>query len=96
MQITLVFDDGSTLARNLPIAPAARLTVPIGTFFPDAAGRHFSITVESAGPTPLALVVERASYSDAGGVKWAAGTAVAAVTPAVKGGPNAVTLRRPP
>ena len=78
VQVTLVFDDGSTLARNLPIAPAARLTVPIGTIFPDAAGRRFSITVESAGPTPLALVVERASYSDAGGVKWAAGTAVAA------------------
>jgi hypothetical protein len=78
VQVTLIFDDGSTLARNLPIAPAARLTVPIGTIFPDAAGRRFSITVESAGPTPLALVVERASYSDAGGVKWAAGTALAA------------------
>ena len=78
VQVTLAFDDGSTLARNLPIAPAARLTIPIGTVFPGAAGRHFAITVESAGSTPLALVVERASYSDAGGVRWAAGTAVAA------------------
>jgi len=78
VQVTLAFDDGSTLARNLPIAAAARLTIPIGTIFPDAAGKRFAVTVESAGPTPLALVVERATYSDAGGVKWAAGTAVAA------------------
>ena len=78
MQITLVFDDGSTLARNLAIAPAARLTVPIGASFPEAAGRRFCHHRRESGPTPLTLVVERATSSDADGVKWAAGTAVAA------------------
>ena len=30
--------------------------------------------VESIGATPAQIVVERAMYSDAGGVRWAAGT----------------------
>jgi hypothetical protein len=30
--------------------------------------------VESSGPTPMQLVVERAMYSNAGGVSWAAGS----------------------
>jgi hypothetical protein len=30
--------------------------------------------VESLGPTPVQIVVERAMYSNAGGVQWAAGT----------------------
>jgi len=30
--------------------------------------------VESLGETPAQIVVERAQYSNAGGVRWAAGT----------------------
>jgi len=42
--------------------------------FPSSAGRRFGVLVESLGTTPAQLVVERAMYSDAAGVKWAAGT----------------------
>ena len=34
--------------------------------------------VESLGATPAQLVVERAMYSNAGGVTWSAGTAAVA------------------
>jgi hypothetical protein len=37
-------------------------------------GKRFGVTVESLGATPAQLVVERAMYSDAGGVTWAAGS----------------------
>jgi hypothetical protein len=30
--------------------------------------------VESVGPTPAQIVVERAIYENAGGVRWAAGS----------------------
>lgn len=78
VQITLLFEDGRTIARNFPIAGHGRLTAAIGEAFPEAAGRRFGALVQSAGPTPLDLVVERAGYSDALGVRWAAGTVVLA------------------
>jgi hypothetical protein len=46
----------------------------VGSDFPSAQGRRFGVIVESTGTTPAQIVVERAMYSDAGGVTWAAGT----------------------
>ena len=50
------------------IAPAA------DEFFPETRGRKFGMLVESIGAAPAQIVVERAMYSDANGVDWAAGT----------------------
>jgi hypothetical protein len=40
--------------------------------------RRFGIVVQSLGDTPAQIVVERAMYSNAGGVLWSAGTAAVA------------------
>ena len=42
--------------------------------FGEAVGKRFGMLVESIGVTPAQIVVERAMYSDANGVNWAAGT----------------------
>jgi beta-glucosidase len=73
--VTLFFEDGTTAARTFTgIAAGSRFNVPAGHFFPEAAGRRFGAIVESLGPTPAQLVVERAMYWDAAGQPWAAGT----------------------
>ena len=75
---TLYFDDGTSLARTYALNGSSRLNVPVKDDFPLAVGRRFGAIVESGGPTPLPLVVERAMYSNAGGIVWAAGTAALA------------------
>lgn len=72
--VTLLFEDGSTAERVVPLLPNSRTNVPIGSMFPEAAGRRFGALVTSLGEQPAAIVVERAIYTDAGGVTWAAGT----------------------
>jgi thiosulfate reductase cytochrome b subunit len=52
----------------------SRFNVPVGSHFPAAAGKGFGALIESIDATPVPIVVERATYSDAGGVIWAAGT----------------------
>jgi hypothetical protein len=42
--------------------------------FPEADNKRYGIIVESLGGTPAQVVVERAMYSSANGVVWAAGT----------------------
>jgi hypothetical protein len=68
----------TVVARLFSIAATSRLDVEIGREFPESRGRRCSALVESASPAPLALIVERASYWDAAGRFWAAGTAAAA------------------
>ena len=41
---------------------------------PAAINRRFAAIVESLGTNPAQIVVERAMYNDAGGVRWAAGS----------------------
>lgn len=87
IRVTLYFEDGTTRQRTLPMLANSRFNVPIGApveaggFGLEAvAGRAFGCVVESmspqAGVAPAQIVVERAMYSDAGGVRWAAGTAL--------------------
>ena len=45
--------------------------------FPDVTGGYGTL-IESLGDVPAEIVVERAMYSDSGGVVWAAGTNVLA------------------
>jgi probable HAF family extracellular repeat protein len=72
--VTLLFEDGTTVQKTYPLAASSRTNVPVGSDFPSAQGRRFGVIVESTGTTPAQIVVERAMYSDAGGVTWAAGT----------------------
>ncbi len=73
-RVTLYFEDGTTADRSFPLAPTSRFNVDVFTEFPIARGRRFGAVVESAGAIPAQLVVERAMYSNAAGVAWAAGT----------------------
>jgi hypothetical protein len=62
------------------LTPTKRITLDVEAEFPEVAGRRFGAIVESlgAGGTKMPLVVERAMYSDANGVFWAAGSNVVA------------------
>ncbi len=73
-RVTVHFEDGTTVVRTFPIAATSRFNVDVGTEFPESIGKRFGVVVESLGVTPAQLVVERAMYSDAGGVTWAAGS----------------------
>jgi hypothetical protein len=75
VKVTLLFEDGTSAEQTYPGIPAqSRFNVPVGGFFPQAAGRRFGAIVESVGPAPAQIVVERAMYWDAAGQRWAAGT----------------------
>jgi hypothetical protein len=75
VKVTLWFEDGTSAERSFAgIAGRSRFNVPVGGFFPEAAGQRFGATVESTGATPAQIVVERAMYWDAAGQRWAAGT----------------------
>ena len=74
VQVTLLFEDGTTAAATVPIKANSRTTVYVNGDFPTAANRRFGAIVESIGATPAQVVVERAMYWDALGQRWAAGT----------------------
>ena len=72
VRVTLLMEDGSpNVTRDFVVGANSRFNVDIGAFFPEAAGRRFGAIVESMTGSPI--VVERATYSDAAGVTWAAG-----------------------
>lgn len=76
-RVTLLFEDGTAPVEKTFSAPAnSRVNVNVSAEFPAARGRRFGSTVESVGSQAAQLVVERAMYSDAQGVHWAAGTHV--------------------
>jgi hypothetical protein len=73
-QVTLLYEAGAPEAITIPLQANSRSSVDLRSRFPSAAGRRFSALVESLGATPAQIVVERATYMNAGGVVWAAGT----------------------
>jgi hypothetical protein len=73
-RLTLLFEDGTTAERIYNLAANSRLTVSTQSDFPAAAEKRYGALIESLGATPAQLVVERAMYSNANGVIWAAGT----------------------
>jgi hypothetical protein len=75
-RVTILFEDGTTAAKTVPLLARSRLNVDVASEFPAAANRRFASLVESLGATPAQLVVERAMYTSPGGVLWAAGTNV--------------------
>lgn len=75
-RVRLFFEDGTTAERTFTLNPSSRFNVAVGVDFPGALGKRFGTIVESLGATPAQIVVERAMYSNAIGVTWAAGTNV--------------------
>ena len=78
-RVTLLFEDGASLSKTYALRARSRTNAAIGPDFGDAVnGRRFGVIVEALGETDEApvpqIVVERAMYSDAGGVALAAGT----------------------
>jgi hypothetical protein len=73
-RVTLLFEDGTTSEQTFTLPGNSRLTVNVQDSFPNVAGKRYGSVVDSLGVTPAALVVERAMYSNANGVVWAAGT----------------------
>jgi hypothetical protein len=74
VRVTLVFEGGGTAERVVAVPPFSRTNVDVGADFPEARGRRFGALIDSLGSPAAEIVVERAMYSDAGGVRWAAGT----------------------
>jgi hypothetical protein len=84
IRVTALLEDGSTLPRDLTVPGNSRTTIYMGNS-PDPlvspfgallVSKRFGTLIESlSGPSGMAeIVVERAMYSDANGVHWAAGT----------------------
>ena len=87
VSVTLLFEEGSPATRYYRVPGSSRFNVPIASEFPEARDRTFSGIIEgleqgTGGGAPLvirpALVVERAVYSNSGGVFWSAGGAAPA------------------
>lgn len=76
--VTLYFEDGTSASRTFNLPASSRFNVDIAAAFPAAAGRRYGAVIESLGPTPTDLVVERAMYGNALGQTWAMGSAALA------------------
>jgi hypothetical protein len=74
VRVTLFFEDGTTAVRTFTVAASSRFNVGVASEFAEAANRRFGALIESLGPGPAPIVVERAMYSNSGGLVWSAGT----------------------
>jgi hypothetical protein len=74
VRVTLLFEDATQRSKSFTVAANSRFNVAVAMEFPDAAGRAFGVLIESLGADAAQLVVEKATYWNAGGVSWAAGT----------------------
>jgi Tol biopolymer transport system component/subtilisin-like proprotein convertase family protein len=73
VRVTLLFEPGQDpVSIDVPVLPNSRRTIDVAGQFPASTGRSFGAIVESLNGEPI--VVERAMYSNALGVTWAAGT----------------------
>ncbi len=74
-RVTVLFEDGTApVSRDFALAASSRSNVAPAADFPSTVGKRFGMLIESLGSTPAQIVVERAMYSNANGVHWAAGT----------------------
>jgi hypothetical protein len=73
-RVLLLFEDGATVERRFQLRPTSRFNVAVGVEFPESSGKRFGAVVESLGPVPAQIVVERAMYSDSAGERWSAGS----------------------
>jgi len=74
-RVTLVVEGGAPYVVDVPLPANSRTNVPvIEAWFPGITGKRFGALIDSLGDTPAQIVVERAMYSNANGVHWAAGS----------------------
>jgi uncharacterized repeat protein (TIGR01451 family) len=73
-RVVLLFEDGTTTEKVFALPASSRTNVSVEVEFPTAFGRRFGALIETQGGTPAQIVVERAMYSNANGIIWAAGT----------------------
>ena len=74
LRVTIIYEDGTTSELTRTVKANSRTNVAVGVEVPGAANRRFGAIVESLGPNPAQIVVERSMYNDAGGIRWAAGS----------------------
>ena len=76
VKATVLFEDGTApVEKTFPaLAAKSRFNIVPASDFPTTAGKRYGMIVESIGASPIQIVVERAMYSNSGGVTWAAGT----------------------
>jgi hypothetical protein len=72
VSITFLRTTGLTVKKTFSVAAESRVTVSVGpdTLVPELNDEEFGAVIDSTQP----IVVERAMYSDANGVVWAAGS----------------------
>jgi hypothetical protein len=68
--ITYLRTAGVPVVKTYSVPANSRFNVPIGPAFGDLSNEHFSAVISSNVP----IAVERAMYSNASGIVWAAGT----------------------
>jgi hypothetical protein len=81
--VTLLVEGRPAQTKTFFLAPSSRTNVAVATEFPTLGAARFGAVVESTGAAPVDLVVERATYWNAAGEQWAAGTDTLA-TPAIE------------
>lgn len=73
-RLTVLTSHGVSWPLDVPMPPQARVSVPVGLWFPGIANETFGATVQAIGPNPVSLVVERSTYSNSAHGRWTAGT----------------------
>lgn len=80
VRVAMYPEGGTPMERIFRLLPRSRFNVDVAAEFPALSHKRFSTIVTAT--LPASLIVERAMYWDAGGVRWAAGTnAVATPVP---------------
>ncbi len=77
-RVRVIFEGGGEAEVLVNLPANSRTNLDVGADVAGAEGLRFGVLVESLGSTPAPLVVERATYWDAAGQRWAAGTNAAA------------------
>ena len=71
VSITFLREDGTTLFKIFQVQPASRFNVAVGgADVPELTNERFGAVINASHP----IAVERAMYSDQGGLTWQAGT----------------------
>lgn len=72
VRFTLLTAQGRGRSVQHAVSGNSRFSIDVATTFPEARDTSFGLLVESLDGAPL--VVERSTYWDAGGIRWAGGT----------------------
>jgi hypothetical protein len=75
VKATVLFEDGAEQSAMVTVPASRRYTIDIGSVFPSAVNKRFSVMIESQNPTTAgSLVVERSMYWNTSTELWGAGT----------------------